>query len=378
MKPTEKIQIAVANFIYDEEIYKKYKPYIIPEAFWIYTDVLKYISKWKTIMDIKLNNKLESWQIIKLAETYSNNYLTTTDAKSYIKDITKYYMVGRLIDNYEEIDTIQSRKLYEFMKKIDRIWLEKQNPIEKFEKLRDQVKTMWKLWVNSWLATDKYTQWLIPWKVYTIGAYSNIGKSKLAYFMAQYQLKAWRKVMFISLEVDTWMLMANLIASAEWHKFYDIINWKVDYTPSLYENCSVHDDLYDLEEIINAVETENPDVCIIDFVQNIRTKWQSEYEKMTTIAQELQSLAIRSNTTVINLSQINNESRFKWWDSVTLKGSWALFASSDVIYTLNKEDSNLYLTIAKNKYWKANVKYNVHVDFETWRFNLTELDINWF
>jgi len=378
MKPIEKIEILVSNLIYYPELYEKNKQYVIPEAFGNYCEVLKYISEWNSIMEVKLNNILNPQQIFHLAEVHSKNFLSNSDIKSYLKEITKYYMIGRLIENYDDIDTMQSRRLYEFMQKLDRIWIEKQNPLEKFNELRAKVKELWRLWVDSWLATDKYTQGLIPWKVYTIWAFSNIGKSKLAYFLAQYQLKAKRKVMFISLEVDTGMLMANLICSAERKKFWDVISGKVDYTPSLYENCAIYDDLYQLEEIISAVELEKPDVCIIDFVQNIRCKGNSEYEKMTNVAQELQSLVIRTNCTLINLSQVNNDSRFNGWDKITLKWSGALFASSDIIFILNRENDKLYLTIAKNKYWQANIKYDVIVDFETGNFRLSEINTNWF
>jgi hypothetical protein len=50
-----------------------------------------------------------------------------------------------------------------------------------------------------------------------------------------------------------------------------------------------------------------PDMIVIDFVQNIRADGKSEYERMTTIATELQQLAINQKIAIFDLSQVSNE-----------------------------------------------------------------------
>jgi hypothetical protein len=116
---------------------------------------------------------------------------------------------------------------------------------------------------------------------------------------------------------------------------------------------------------------EKPDVIFIDFVQNIEHNW-SEYEKMTEIALRLQKLAIMTWTTIISLSQVWNESRFLEWSMIMPKWSWALFASSDVIFSLRSKEWEKYFTISKNKYWPANKTFWLNIDYEKSIFNMSE------
>lgn len=88
----------------------------------------------------------------------------------------------------------------------------------------------------------------------------------------------------------------------------------------------------------------------LDFIQGFDCHGASEYEKMTKLATEIQQMAIRNNIVVFTLSQVNNDSRNKDGGSVTLKGSGALFASSDVIMILSEDGGEVKLTIAKNKF----------------------------
>jgi hypothetical protein len=118
-----------------------------------------------------------------------------------------------------------------------------------------------------------------------------------------------------------------------------------------------------------------PDIVFIDFIQNIQEKW-NEVEKMTTIAQELQQLAITTWISFFNLSQANNESRFKWWEDIQPKWSGAIFASSDIIFSLRKEAGSLYYNIIKNKYWPAFKKFLVIPNETYTSFQMTEENID--
>jgi hypothetical protein len=67
------------------------------------------------------------------------------------------------------------------------------------------------------------------------------------------------------------------------------------------------------------------------------------------------------------------------------KWSWAIFASSDVILALYKENEELKLNLLKNKFWPNNIKFLVGADFTKLQFRLTEelwtrklvTDYNW-
>jgi hypothetical protein len=119
------------------------------------------------------------------------------------------------------------------------------------------------------------------------------------------------------------------------------------------------------------ITNSKADIVFIDFVQNIEHKWD-EYSKTTDIAIRLQKSWILTWKTLINLSQVNNESRFAEWSNIQPKWSWALFASSDVIFSLWSREWNRFLTISKNKYWPAWINFILNVDYRTSTFNLAE------
>jgi replicative DNA helicase len=87
--------------------------------------------------------------------------------------------------------------------------------INSFEAMREKsILRDWMLWIPTlYKQVDKYTKWFIEWKIYTLVAYSNVWKSKISYTYLADFLKQWKRVMYISLEVDKGMLFSNLLAT---------------------------------------------------------------------------------------------------------------------------------------------------------------------
>ncbi len=166
---------------------------------------------------------------------------------------------------------------------------------------------------------DKYTQGIIKGKVYTIGGYSNTGKSQFSYEYAQYFLKQNKKVMYFSVEVDTGLLLGYIAKAYYKHNFNEILSGKLVLNKEYFKNLFLYDGISNLDTIIKTIELEKPDVVFLDFVQNLNCPGASEYEKMTKIAVDIQQMAIRNNMVVFSLSQVNNDSRNKDGASTTLK-----------------------------------------------------------
>lgn len=243
----------------------------------------------------------------------------------------------------------------------------------KFTDFVDEFKKRWSLWYKwPYSVLENYIPWIIPWKVYTIVAYSNVWKSNFAYTYVVDALKKWKKVLFFSLEVQEQMLFAQLLKSYYDKNFQDISKDDFEFNMEDFSKLTIYSDVYDLNEICSITEQEKPDVIFIDFIQNVKAKWQWDYEKMTEVAQELQRLSIKTNATIFNISQANNDSRFKDSDNLTPKWSWAIFASSDIILWLSRDWENLQLNIMKNKYWMNNKKFLVIPDFRNIQFKITE------
>jgi len=249
--------------------------------------------------------------------------------------------------------------------------------INKFEVMREKsILRDWMLWTHTFYPqVDKYTKWFIEWKIYTLVAYSNIWKSKISYTYLADFLKQWKKVMYISLEVDKAMLFSNLLATYYNKQYYEVLKSDFSYDIEHFENLEIYDDVYKLQDIKTLVKSKMPDIVFIDFIQNIQEKG-NEVEKMTTIAQELQQLAIITWISFFNLSQANNESRFKNGEDIQPKWSGAIFASSDIIFSLRKEAGSLYYNIIKNKYGPAYKKFLVIPNETYTSFKMTEENLD--
>lgn len=244
----------------------------------------------------------------------------------------------------------------------------------KFATIQNVFQTNWgRLGQSSpFPLLDKYTQGVIKGKVYTIGGYSNTGKSQFSYEYAQYFIKKNQKVMYFSVEVDTGLLLGYIAKAYYKHDFQEFLSGKAIINKEHFKNLYLYDNISNLDTIIKTIELEKPDVVFIDFVQNLNCPGSSEYEKMTKIAVDIQQMAIRNNIVVFSLSQVNNDSKGKDWASTTLKGSGSLFASTDVIFILFEEAGKLKLTISKNKFWKKMKTFKLDIKFETWIIVMTE------
>ncbi len=316
-----------------------------------------------------LEKQISLVYLMELSETWTtynfSHYEETVKEKSNRRTMIQY---AREVENmaYEEwkqmnqvLEKVENISEYVFdIKPKESIW-DTESYVNSFEIMKDKVNSRnWMLWDNSlYTAVDKYTKWIIEWKVYTLVAYSNVWKSKMSYTYVADMLKQGKNVMYISLEVDKAMLFSNLLATYYNKDYWEILKEDFYYEMWDFENLEIYDDIYKLDDIKTMIKTKSPDIVFIDFIQNIQTSWNSETEKMTKVAQELQQLAITTWITLFNLSQANNESRFKWWDAIQPKWSGAIFASSDVIFAMSREEQQLYFTIAKNKYWRAQKKF---------------------
>ena len=246
---------------------------------------------------------------------------------------------------------------------------------KKFESMQQRLKTQWRLWFE-WPCPELYNKCsgVIPWKVYTIGAYSNVWKSKFAYWHIAYFLKANKKVLVINLEVDAEHCLMNIIQAVENLNYKDMMDYRLtDDKKWFYDNLVITDDLYKLDDIVKKIEDEKADIVFIDFVQNIEWKWMWDYEKNATVAKTIQRTAIKTKSVIYSLSQLSNT---VWrdvsngnTDFISLKWSWEYFASSDVIFILMRCDDEMIVRIAKNKYWRNGVEFAFAVDFARNQFN---------
>jgi len=351
--------------------------------------VKEMANKWYEIIYIYDNDEQGNKSLQEMQEKINwiyyfdiKNYNISNNLDENIKDINQFYNECMFLSNSSDNDEDERNKT-NILKLIDtykqqykKVNNTTSNAIDKLKGYTDAYKMYWKLWIDTpFKQIDKDTEGMIRWKVYTIGASSNTGKTKFSYNYISHFLKMNMKVSLFSLEVDTWFCIMGIGSLMENIKYNDIKMGKVWLNSDLYNNLYLYDDKYKMDEIEQQILKDKPDVVVIDFLQNIQTDGDGEYQKMANIARKIQQIAIQNNIIIIALSQLSNEmgkgvSKGEM-DFITLKGAGELVASSDCIFLLFKKEDNICLKVVKNKYWIAGNIYTFDVDWSYWwKFSL--------
>ena len=372
-----------SDWIFFEGIDQDKSSLIVVEGFTDFLSIRQYTTN--VVWLLNAGNLKQLDYIKKLSEKYTIYFCPDNDEswEKTVESFNKLWIKHHLfsLDGYWVKDVNDLLKFWIEEKILNTIFNESKWPPSNLGEAKSSAmgyETMYRdnwnrLWFPSWYtAIDKYTDWFIKGKVYMIMAYSNVGKTRFAYSLVRNLIESWKKINFYSLEVDVWMLFIEMMwALNGWDRAETFDNIRDIDISKFEENLSVYDSVRSLESLEEHIRKEKPDIAIIDFVQNIEYPW-NEYAKMTEIALRIQKLAILTWTTIIQLSQVSNESRFAdWWD-ILPKGSWALFASTDVILTLWWRDNQRFLTIWKNKFWKALVNFVMDIDYAKCNFILSE------
>lgn len=371
------IQKYLIAWFLNHDVAKEYKWILKPIMFWIYEKVFNYlILNWNEYKP-ELLQVIDWEEYIKIMNHYNYNFIWERD--KYILELFDWYIKEKFLewknlysnlkdikiirDRIEEIRTWNENK----SNSVKVLLYEAQEEIERAMQRWDEI-----IWYKTWLQTlDKYTEWLQKWTVMRLNWYSNVWKSKLSYYICNNILKQWAKVCFFSLEVVKVKVLLNLLAN--WYKkdYYTIAKWKelIDFSDYYENNIDIIDNLYDIKDIIRYVEVKKPDVVFIDFLQNLKWSWNSEYERLSNIAVDIQQMAITNNIAVFDLSQVANEwLEYKRWGIIHSKWSWWLVASADVWLIIRKKDGRYLLNIAKNKFWQNDIEIDLNIDFSKWIF----------
>jgi len=373
----QNIQRYLIAWFLSHDVISDYKWLLNPKMFWQYFKVFNYLmDNWNGYTPWLLG--VINWkEFIEVMSFYSHEFIWDRD--KYILELFDWYAkesylewtnllpflfdIKRIKDRIEEIRTGNQNK----SNSIKLLLFKAEKEIERAIENWDDI-----LWFKTWLITlDRFTDWLQKGTVMRLNWYSNIWKSKLAYFVCNNLLRQKLRICFFSLEVTKIKVLLNLLAN--WYKqdYYTLAKGKelIDFSDYYENNLDIIDNLYDIKDIIRYAEVKKPDVIFIDFLQNLKWAWTSEYERLSNIAIDIQQLAITNNIAVFDLSQVSND----WIDYkrgwvIHSKGSWWLVASADVWLILRKKDWGYLLNIAKNKFWQNDIEIDLRIDFSKWIF----------
>jgi len=73
------------------------------------------------------------------------------------------------------------------------------------------------------------------------------------------------------------------------------------------QNFKITNKLFSIEEIESYVRENDFDIVVIDYLQLIRVKGRSEYERTTEVSRRIAELAKKTKTCIVALSQVSEE-----------------------------------------------------------------------
>lgn len=375
----QEYQKAILNWIMSSEqgkyVWKSISGFVDTSIFWKYQTLANIIisNLWEEQNTEILNKKqMKEWSEVSVCDfIFSKNYIQD------IKELCKLQFVAlwewddfeKLLDTKNKLDQLdilianKDSERYKVWNLFDSIAIES-------ERLKNHK---WILGYRTGIPTlDKFTEWLQKGTVMRLTAYSNIGKSKVSYGICNELLKQDAYILFFSLEVSKERVIHNMMMNWYDKDYGYIARWKwledseFDSSDFFSKNIEVIDDMYNINQIINYTESRKPDAVFIDFVQNIQTGKENEYQAMTEVAVRIQQLAIKNNIAIFDMSQISNDSiDYKSGWKIPSKWSGALVASADInlVMQRDKVTNHNLLYIAKNKFWMNWKCIDLEIDF---------------
>jgi len=133
------------------------------------------------------------------------------------------------------------------------------------------------------------------------------------------------------------------------------------------------------QEVENSIIGEKIRVVFIDYLGLIRSDKSSEYERVSSVAYDIQAWAKRSKTTIVILTQTGRERGGSGATELELdagRGSGVIEETADFMLGLWRSSGgsseDIFLKILKNRYGKSNISYTCDVSFEKQKWDLHE------
>lgn len=200
---------------------------------------------------------------------------------------------------------------------------------------------------------------MCPRQLWMLGAYTSHGKSTLLSQIVSNICKIGASVIVFSVEDGRKDKLIRLLATETGEPIMQIVRGRADEGKiRLAENeieqyaLEIYDDVYTLEEMDLKIRKhkmqKGVDVVAIDFVQNIRARGESIFDRMSEVAITLQQLAKKHDICVLALSQIS-EGKDK--GSISLRGAQELASAADVVLWIDREadKQEFSLIVRKNR-----------------------------
>lgn len=235
---------------------------------------------------------------------------------------------------------------------------------------------------------DKFDEFLngglIRKELVTLGANTGIGKSYFAGQVFHNIAQQGFLSAYFSLEISNATVLSRLIGAEA-----NIMPIRIQYgnlTKEEYEDklkavskvtaledfMHFYDDIYNYEKIEAEIIKNGYEFVVVDFVQNIELKSDTEYTKLSDVSRNLQKLAKKQNISILLLSQLSNAVARESENSEALdyKGSGGIKIATDLGLSLRREPylegaeyQELQLSVRKNRRGVTGIKFPMRFKF---------------
>jgi len=182
------------------------------------------------------------------------------------------------------------------------------------------------------------------------------GKTALAVNMVDDFLEAKAKVLFFSIDMSKLQLLSRFASMYDKVELwmlkpkYDGFNEHILNTwsnPKIQESLFLDENTIHINAIVSKIRATQPDVVVIDYVQNIISDEENPVQSLSNIMIQLQLEA--HERPIIVLSQISKGVDLSI--SQRAKGSSTIIQAASTIIEMDREDGRFKYRIAKNRNW---------------------------
>ena len=199
-----------------------------------------------------------------------------------------------------------------------------------------------------------------------VGAQTGVGKSIFAGHFFHGAAKQGFNCAYFSLEISNEMIVSRLLANDSDISPTKIMSGQLQpYEEEKVSNSKAkigvyssfmtfYDEVYLLEEILSEIKTKEYDFIVIDFIQNVMSFGDKEYDRLSRVALELQKIAKERNCCILILSQLSNfvgrmgqQEKF-----LEYKGSGNIATVCDLGFFVERDESvpnRNHITLRKNR-----------------------------
>lgn len=370
----------------------KSKHFTITEFAKIYKAMQSIYNAWEEITVVSVSDK--TWVDTQFLRDVASYAMTTTAFDTDQKIILDHYNRRKIIRWAKDILSVA----YDMEHSVDDI-LAQANMLGSDTDTMDETKTLVKgsldtimryfdskeqpaILEDTWYSALTWCLWWWrAWALYVLAWATSQWKSTFALNLCIEALKRWTKCSFFSTEMPAKEIHTRFISREAKVPSWMIEKWVGDIADKVTEtisnisswvaDCNIYDTFSTVENLERLIVKEaslGSKIVFIDYLQQVRVKWNNRNLAIGDMTTMLKGLAMRYGIAIIALSQLNRASQDNtWWPQLRdLRDSGSIEQDADSVIFVHWYDAHalpptVWLYVKKNRHWEL---LETHIPFD--------------